>query len=79
MNNFYLIDISNSRSVISRGKPPKLFKMPERLLQKTGSADGTGIGLYLTKKIIQQHGGVIWYENIENKSHFFFTVPNPEG
>jgi DNA-binding response OmpR family regulator len=78
MNNYYLIDIYNSRSVIPKNKIPKLFKMPGRSLEKTGLADGDGIGLYLTKKIIQQHGGVIWYENIENNSHFFFTLPNPD-
>jgi DNA-binding response OmpR family regulator len=79
MNDYYLVDISNSRSVIPKSKLPTLFKMPERISKKTWLADGAGIGLYLTKKIIQQHRGVIWYENIENKSHFFFTVPNSEG
>jgi len=76
MNNYYLIDISNSGAVIPKSRHNRLFMMPEGgPLKKNGQAEGAGVGLYLTKKIIQQHGGVIWYESIENKSHFFFTLP----
>jgi len=38
-------------------------------------ADGTGLGLYLTHKVIQKLGGKIWYEAKENGSNFVFTIP----
>ncbi len=40
-----------------------------------GISDGMGLGLYLTKMIIQKHGGDIWYEAKKNGSNFVFTLP----
>lgn len=38
-------------------------------------AEGTGLGLYLIKKVIQKLGGEIWYEAKEGGSNFVFTFP----
>ena len=37
--------------------------------------EGVGMGLFLVKEIINQHGGDIWYEAKDNGSDFVFTLP----
>ncbi len=42
----------------------------------TGSKSGTGLGLYICKNIIENHGGKIWTENNKNKgANFNFIIP----
>lgn len=38
--------------------------------------EGTGLGLYIAKNIIEQMGGEIWFESVENLGSIFnFTIP----
>ncbi|MDP2637961.1 MAG: ATP-binding protein [Candidatus Levybacteria bacterium] len=74
-----LISIVDSGKGISKEDMPKLFKkfsvLGHNYLQKQ-NAQGTGLGLYLSKSIIELMGGKIWVESEgEGKgSKFSFTL-----
>lgn len=51
----------------------KYYRTKETLKKKVS---GKGLGLYITKKIIELHGGKIWVESKVNKgTTFFFSLP----
>ena len=57
----------------------RIFGMFERL-HEVGKYSGSGIGLALCKRIIEEHGGQIWAESKpEVGSSFYFTLPAETG
>jgi len=75
----YRLNVYNSGKPIPEEYREKLFtKFMGNGNGENGKegAGGTGLGLYLIKKVIKKLGGEIWYEAKENGSNFVFTLPS---
>lgn len=62
---------------ISSEGQKKLFEKFYRVkTAQTREITGTGLGLWITKKLIEMMGGKIWFTTVENKgSSFYFSLP----
>jgi len=60
---------------IAHADQEKIFQIFGRLNTKKDTT-GSGLGLVITKRIIEKHGGEIWVESARGRgSTFFFTLP----
>jgi len=70
------IEIYNDSVPIRDDQKGKLFKRFSRLNNPAAmNVKGTGLGLFITKQIIEKHGGRIWVEPRENGNSFIFQLP----
>ncbi len=55
---------------------PHVFERFYRAARGKAGAAGTGLGLFVSKSLVEQMGGHIWVESeLERGSHFFFELP----
>jgi signal transduction histidine kinase len=75
-NNHYenaIVNIKDTGSGITPDIMPRLFSK-----FATNSTSGTGLGLFISKNIVEAHGGKIWAENNRDQSggaSFSFSLP----
>jgi signal transduction histidine kinase len=68
-----IINIKDSGNGIDPRTFPHLFSK----FFSTSGRGGTGLGLYISKNIVDAHGGKIWAKNNEDGkgATFFFSLP----
>ncbi len=72
--NDLIFSVSDNGSGIPQEDIPNMFQRFSQGTSKKRST-GTGLGLYLSRQIIESHGGKIWLESVLNKgSEFSFLL-----
>jgi PAS domain S-box-containing protein len=72
-----LIRVSDNGYGIPKAQQTKIFEKlfrADNVRQK--DTEGTGLGMYIVKAIVEQSGGKIWFDSEENKgTTFYVTLP----
>jgi len=69
------VDVYNDSTPLSEEQRAKLFQKFSRLDNpETKKVKGTGLGLYITKQIVEKHGGNITVEPREHGNSFVFRI-----
>ena len=76
-NKMVTVSFKDSGIGMDSKQQKKIFDEYYKIDTSRHKLDSSGLGLTITKKIIQKHGGKIWVESkgIGKGSTFYFTLP----
>ncbi|MEM9920552.1 MAG: sensor histidine kinase [Bacteroidota bacterium] len=73
------LSVADNGMGIEAGKQALIFeKFTQIQNDQTGKPDGSGLGLFITKKLVEMHEGAIWVESQPGKGAVFF-IKFPKG
>jgi PAS domain S-box-containing protein len=75
-----IIEVKDNGYGIPEAQKPQIFtKLFRADNVRAKDTEGTGLGLYIVKAIVERSGGKIWFESEENKGTTFFIELPKEG
>ncbi len=78
-NDKWLFRVEDNGIGIDMQYAERVFQMFQRLHER-GRYAGSGIGLAIAEKIVERHGGCIWFESQPQRgTTFYFTMPAIQG
>jgi two-component system phosphate regulon sensor histidine kinase PhoR len=73
--NYILVSVTDTGCGIAPDELPRIFERFYKI-DKSRAGEGSGLGLSISRHIINAHGGKIWAESVEGKgSTFYVTLP----
>jgi signal transduction histidine kinase len=70
------ISVADTGEGITNEMQKIVFKAFERLGREAGQIEGTGIGLYISKQIIEQMDGLTGFESVKGQGNtFWIDIP----
>lgn len=73
-SNYLIIEIENSGGGIPAGDLENIFAPFFQVAQSKHAHSGTGLGLSLSRSIIEMHHGIVWAESHENRGAVFIAI-----
>jgi signal transduction histidine kinase len=75
-NNDFVFMVHDDGPGISPERQQNLFQRFTKGKEDSALPGSSGLGLYITKQIVNRHGGKIWVESVSGKgSTFYITIP----
>ncbi|MBN2484240.1 MAG: cache domain-containing protein [Candidatus Omnitrophica bacterium] len=75
----FQVEVYNDGVPLDESDKEKLFKRFSRILRPQMQREkGTGLGLFISKEIVEKHGGKMWVEPKEEGNSFLFTIAKEE-
>ena len=70
------LNVWNEGEGVPRDQMPKLFQKFSRVVGKGSREKGTGLGLFISREIVEKHGGHVWAESEPGQwADFIFEMP----
>jgi PAS domain S-box-containing protein len=76
----WFLSVADDGFGIPKEEQPKIFgKLFRANNVRKLDVEGTGLGLYIVKQVVEKMGGRVWFESEENKGATFYVVAPVEG